>query len=164
MINDLLALKNPMYRLALRITLNSQEAEDIVQDVIIKIWKSPPQSPLQVEDGGVTNLKAYALKAVRNLALDRQRLKVNQTENIDGMDFSSGSSIEHTLEQQERIDLIRKAMEQLPEKQRSVMQLRDFEGYSYKEIADIMEISEEQVKVNLFRARQSIRQCIIHNS
>ena len=163
MINDLLALKNPMYRLALRITLNSQEAEDIVQDVIIKIWKSPPQSPPQGEDGGVTNLKAYALKAVRNLALDRQRLKVNQTENIDGMDFSSGSSIEHTLEQQERIDLIRKAMDQLPEKQRSVMQLRDFEGYSYKEIADIMEISEEQVKVNLFRARQSIRQCIIHN-
>ncbi|MBR4650474.1 MAG: RNA polymerase sigma factor [Prevotella sp.] len=164
MINDLLALKNPMYRLALRITLNSQEAEDIVQDVIIKIWKSPPQSPPQGEDGGVTNLKAYALKAVRNLALDRQRLKVNQTENIDGMDFSSGSSIEHTLEQQERIDLIRKAMDQLPEKQRSVMQLRDFEGYSYKEIADIMEISEEQVKVNLFRARQSIRQCIIHNA
>ena len=164
MINDLLALKNPMYRLALRITLNSQEAEDIVQDVIIKIWKSPPQSPPQGEDGGVTNLKAYALKTVRNLALDRQRLKVNQTENIDGMDFSSGSSIEHTLEQQERIDLIRKAMDQLPEKQRSVMQLRDFEGYSYKEIADIMEISEEQVKVNLFRARQSIRQCIIHNA
>lgn len=164
MINDLLALKNPMYRLALRITLNSQEAEDIVQDVIIKIWKSPPQSPPQGEDGGVTNLKAYALKAVRNLALDRQRLKVNQTENIDGMDFSSGSSIEHTLEQQERIDLIRKAMDQLPEKQRSIMQLRDFEGYSYKEIADIMEISEEQVKVNLFRARQSIRQCIIHNA
>ncbi len=159
MINDLLALKNPMYRLALRITLNSQEAEDIVQDVIIKIWRK-----MESEEWKADNLSSYALRMVRNLALDRQRLKVNQTENIDGMDFSSGSSIEHTLEQQERIDLIRKAMDQLPEKQRSVMQLRDFEGYSYKEIADIMEISEEQVKVNLFRARQSIRQCIIHNA
>ena len=151
-----------MYRLALRITLNSQEAEDIVQDVIIKLWRMLEQgalAPLGEDSRG-----PYAMRMVRNLALDRQRLKVNQMENIDGMDFSNGISIERTLEQQERINLIRKAMNSLPEKQRTVMQLRDFEGYSYKEIADIMEISEEQVKVNLFRARQCIRQCIIHNA
>ena len=51
-------------------------------------------------------------------------------------------------------------MAQLPEKQRIAMQLRDFEGRSYKEIADIMEITEDQVKVNIFRARQTIRQLI----
>jgi RNA polymerase sigma-70 factor (ECF subfamily) len=94
---------------------------------------------------------------VRNLALDRHRMKVNQTENIDGMDFISSSSVEHSLEQDERINTIRNAMEQLPEKQRVAMQLRDFEGYSYKEIAEVMEITEDQVKVNIFRARQSIR-------
>ena len=49
----------------------------------------------------------------------------------------------------------------LPEKQRSVMQLRDFEGKSYKEIAAILNISEEQVKVNIFRARQAIKQKFI---
>ncbi len=147
-------LKNIMYRLALRITLNSQEAEDIVQDVIIKLWKQ------QSGDTHIDNLEAYTLRMVRNLALDRQRMKVNQTENIDGMDFSGTSSVEDSIEQDERITAIRKAMEQLPEKQRVAMQLRDFEGRSYKEIADIMEITEDQVKVNIFRARQTIRQLI----
>ena len=54
--------------------------------------------------------------------------------------------------------LVRDIIDSLPEKQRSVMQLRDFEGKSYKEIAAIMEISEEQVKVNIFRARQTVKQ------
>ena len=151
---DILPLKNIMYRLALRITLNSQEAEDVVQDVIIKLWKQ--------QSGGthIDNLEAYTLRMVRNLALDRQRMKVNQTENIDGMDFSGTSSVEDAIEQDERISRIRQAMAQLPEKQRLAMQLRDFEGRSYKEIADIMEITEDQVKVNIFRARQTIRQLI----
>lgn len=151
---DILPLKNIMYRLALRITLNSQEAEDVVQDVIIKLWKQ--------QSGGthINNLEAYTLRMVRNLALDRQRMKVNQTENIDGMDFSGTSSVEDAIEQDERISRIRQAMAQLPEKQRIAMQLRDFEGRSYKEIADIMEITEDQVKVNIFRARQTIRQLI----
>ncbi len=148
---DILPLKNIMYRLALRIILNSQEAEDVVQDVIIKLWKMREQLE------GIDNLEAYTLRMVRNLALDRQRMKVNQTENIDGMDFFSSSSAEHAIEQDERINSIRQAMEQLPEKQRIAMQLRDFEGRSYKEIAEVMEISEDQVKVNIFRARQALR-------
>ncbi len=153
---DILPLKNIMYRLALRITLNSQEAEDIVQDVIIKLWKMREQLE------GVDNLEAYTLRMVRNLALDRQRMKVNQTENIDGMDFFSSSSVEASIETEERISNIRQAMERLPEKQRIAMQLRDFESRSYKEIADIMEITEEQVKVNIFRARQAVRQFIVN--
>lgn len=154
-ISSLLSLKNVMYRLALRITLNSQEAEDVVQDTIIKLWKTREQL------ADVQNLEAYALRTARNLAIDRQRMKINQTEDIDGMDFSSATSIEHTLEQQERIDSIRTAMERLPEKQRAAMQLRDFEGKTYKEISDIMDISEDQVKVNIFRARQAVRQFIV---
>lgn len=155
---DILPLKNIMYRLALRITLNSQEAEDVVQDVIIKLWKMREQLE------GVDNLEAYTLRMVRNLALDRQRMKVNQTENIDGMDFLSSSSVEASIETEERISNIRQAMERLPEKQRIAMQLRDFESRSYKEIADIMEITEEQVKVNIFRARQAVRQFIVNSS
>ena len=113
---------------------------------------------------GVDNLEAYTLRMVRNLALDRQRMKVNQTENIDGMDFLSSSSVEASIETEERISNIRQALERLPEKQRIAMQLRDFESRSYKEIADIMEITEEQVKVNIFRARQAVRQFIVQES
>jgi RNA polymerase sigma-70 factor (ECF subfamily) len=63
--------------------------------------------------------------------------------------------------QQDRISLIRRLIDTLPEKQRSCMQLRDFEGKSYKEIAKILDVSEEQVKINIFRARQTIKQKFI---
>ena len=60
--------------------------------------------------------------------------------------------------QQDRIRLIRRLVDSLPEKQRTIMLLREAEGKSYKEMAEIMGITEEQVKVNLFRARQTIKQ------
>ena len=108
----------------------------------------------------VENLESYALRLTRNLSIDRQRMKVNQVESFDELeDFHGGisNSIESRLEQQERIDSIRDIMMQMPEKQRLVMQLRDFEGKSYKEIALALEISEDQVKVNIFRARQFVK-------
>ena len=60
--------------------------------------------------------------------------------------------------QKDRIEMVRRLVDQLPEKQRSCMQLRDFEGKAYKDIAQILGITEEQVKVNIFRARQTIKQ------
>lgn len=54
--------------------------------------------------------------------------------------------------------IVKRLVDELPEKQRSCMQLRDFEGKPYKEIADVLGITEEQVKVNIFRARQNIKQ------
>ena len=75
----------------------------------------------------------------------------------DAPDSSYASNPEEQAMQQDRIQLVRRLINDLPEKQRSVMQLRDFEGKSYKEIAQIMGISEEQVKINIFRARQTIR-------
>ena len=62
------------------------------------------------------------------------------------------------MNQKDRIHLVRKLVDSLPEKQRTCMQLRDFEGKSYKEVAEILQISEDQVKVNIFRARQTIKQ------
>lgn len=126
----------------------------MVQDVIIKMWKMGERL------NDVENLESYALRLTRNLSIDRQRMKVNQVESFDELeDFHGGisNSIESRLEQQERIDSIRDIMMQMPEKQRSVMQLRDFEGKSYKEIALALEISEDQVKVNIFRARQFVK-------
>ena len=113
--NDVLPLKNELYRLALRITLNPAESEDIVQETMIKVWNRRDQWD------HIDSIEAYCLTICR-------------------------------------LALVRRLIDSLPEKQRSVMQLRDIEGKSYKEIADIMAISEEQVKVNIFRARQAIRQ------
>ena len=60
-------------------------------------------------------------------------------------------------DQSNRVRLVRQIIDTLPEKQRSCIQLRDFEGKSYKEVAEVMGISESQVKVNIFRARQAVK-------
>ena len=155
--NDVLPLKNELYRLALRITLNPAEAEDIVQETMIKVWNRREQWD------NIESIEAFCLTICRNISLDKMRKMENQNQSLsegehDAPDQSYSSNPEEQAMQQDRMQLIRQLINQLPEKRRSVMQLRDFEGKSYKEIAKVMGISEEQVKVNIFRARQTIRQ------
>ena len=155
--NDVLPLKNELYRLALRITLNPAEAEDIVQETMIKVWKKREQWD------DIESIEAFCLTICRNISLDKMRKMENQNQSLeegehDAPDQSYASNPEEQAMQQDKLKLIRRLINALPEKQRSAMQLRDFEGKSYKEIAQIMDISEEQVKVNIFRARQTIRQ------
>ena len=155
--NDVLPLKNELYRLALRITLTPAEAEDIVQETMIKVWNRREQWD------NIESIEAFCLTICRNISLDKMRKMENQNQSLsegehDAPDQSYSSNPEEQAMQQDRMQLIRQLINQLPEKQRSVMQLRDFEGKSYKEIAKVMGISEEQVKVNIFRARQTIRQ------
>jgi len=155
--NDVLPLKNELYRLALRITLNPAEAEDVVQETMMKVWNRRAQWE-QIE-----SIEAFCLTICRNLALDKTRKMGNQDQSLDtgehdAPDHSYAANPEEQAIQQDRVALVRKLINSLPEKQRSVMQLRDFEGKSYKEIAAVMNISEEQVKVNIFRARQAVKQ------
>lgn len=154
--NDILPLKDKLYRLALRITLNPADAEDVVQETMIKVWNKR-NSWDQIE-----NITTFCFTICRNLAVDKTRYMGNLTlslENeIDPSDESHHANPEEQTVQRDRIRVVRQLINQLPEKQRSCMQLRDIEGKSYKDIAAILEISEEQVKVNIFRARQTIKE------
>ena len=153
---DILPLKNKLFRLALRITLDHAEAEDVVQETIIKVWNR------REEWDQIENIEAFCLTVCRNLAVDKTR---RQT--LLSLDTASANTIaspslltphpEEQAVQRDRIRLVRRLIDSLPEKQRSCMQLRDVEEKSYRDIAQILGISEEQVKVNIFRARQSIR-------
>ena len=157
--NDVLPLKNELFRLALRITLNRAEAEDVVQETLIKVWNRRDRWD------EIESIEAFCLTICRNIAVDKMRKMENQNQSLeegqDAPDRSYFSNPEEQAMQQDRIQLVRRLIDNLPEKQRSVMQLRDFEGKSYKEIAQIMAISEEQVKINIFRARQTIKQKFI---
>jgi RNA polymerase sigma-70 factor (ECF subfamily) len=99
------------------------------------------------------------------LALDKTRRAENQNEQLndthDPPDSSYASNPEEQAVQRDRVALVRQLIDTLPEKQRSCMQLRDIEGKSYKEIAEVMGINEQQVKINIFRARQAIKQKFI---
>ena len=153
--NDVLPLKDVLYRLALRITLKHEEAEDIVQDTLIKVWNK------RDEWQDIDSIEAYSLTICRNLALDRLKRKDRHSESIDTLHLAlhdTGASPYEQIDQKDRLQMVKNIVNALPEKQRTCMQLRDFEGKTYKEIANIMSISEDQVKINLFRARQAVKQ------
>jgi len=152
--DDVLPLKNMLYRLALRITLNPAEAEDAVQDTLIRVWEH------RNEWEQIGSIEAYALTICRNISLDmagkagRGNVQLNEELSTSNVQCSMSESFEQT----ERLSLVRKLMDTLPEVQRSIMELRDVEGKTYQEIANILKLSETQVKVYLHRARTNIRQ------
>ena len=109
----------------------------------------------------IDSIEAFCMTICRNLALDRMRKMDNHNNSLDDSIRETPSATRNPYEemnQKDRIQLVRKLVDSLPEKQRTCMQLRDFEGKSYKEVAEILQISEDQVKVNIFRARQTIKQ------
>ena len=160
---DVLPLKNELFRLAMRITLNRQDAEDIVQETMLKVWSRREQW------AEIDSMEAFCLTICHNLALDRVKRMSRQTstsldsDTLDRADYSYDSDPEEQTVQRDRLQIVRQLMDTLPEKQRICIQLRDVEGKPYKEIAAIMAITEEQVKVNIFRARQTIKKKFIEN-
>lgn len=152
---DLLPLKNRLFRLALRITLDHAEAEDIVEDSLLRVWSK------REEMEEVENLEAYCLTICRNLALDRSAKKEAQNVSLDAQPYDTvdlSPDPQAQMEQAERLEIVRRIFSTLPERQRTILQLRDIEGKSVRETADIMQMSEANVKVMLHRARQLLRQ------
>lgn len=152
--NDVLPLKDKLFRLALRITLDRAEAEDIVQDTMIRVWNK------REEWSQFESIEAYCLIVARNLAIDRSQKKEAQNVELtpeleEEVDLYGPHD---QLVHDEKMKIIHQLVNELPEKQRLIMQLRDIEGESYKKIATVLNLTEEQVKVNLFRARQKVKQ------
>lgn len=152
--NDVLPLKDKLFRLALRITLNREDAEDMVQDTLLKVWQQ------MQEDVPIDNIEAFALTICRNHSIDHIQLKQQQNVCFDALVHDrpdNTPSAQEQMEQGERYRRVEQLLDSLPEKQRTAVQLRDIEGRSYREIAQIMDITESDVKVNIFRARQKLK-------
>jgi len=160
--NDILPLKNELFRLALRITQNREDAEDVVQETMMKVWSRRSDWPQ------IDSIEAFCLTICRNISLDKLRRMEHQTTSLDatlspslgegqGVGLSTFNPEEQAVSR-DRIELVRRLIALLPEKQRSCIQLRDIEGKSYRDIATILDITEQQVKINIFRARQAIKQ------
>lgn len=154
--DDVLPLKDKLFRLALRVTLNRAEAEDIVQDVLMRIWDK------REELREVESLEAYSLTVCRNLSIDRSQRRENFNTDLDSAPPTEDNAPQpdQMMMRNERLDNIKRLFDRLPQPQREAMQLRDIEGKPYKEIASITGQTEEQVKVNIFRARQYIKKQI----
>ena len=152
-----LPLKDKLYRHALSIIRDRSEAEDIIQDVFLKLWDK------KKELSRIENLEAYCYRATRNLTFDRLSKKsFRKTETLDTKDIELTETItpQTIFEDKETASIIEECINELSETQKSVFQLREIEGMSYKEIARTLDISEDIVKVSLFRARNNLKNAL----
>ena len=122
--NDILPLKDKLFRLALRITLDRAEAEDVVQDTMIRVWNKRDEWQ-QFE-----SVEAYCLIVAKNLAIDRSQKKDAQNVELspEMAEEADTSGPYDRLVNNERMKIIHRLIDELPEKQRLIMQLRDIEG------------------------------------
>ena len=141
-----------IYRFALKNTRDSEQAKDLVQDAFEKLW-------IKKDQIDASKAKAYLFQIVSNALIDRaRRAKLSAT-------FREQLPLQESIVVSEFIDLqetLEQAVAQLPEIQRHVVMLRDYEGYSYDEIGAITNLSEHQVKVYIFRARQKLRSILVN--
>lgn len=142
------SLKDEMCRFAKKFLQSSDEAEDLVQDLMLKFWQKKEEL---LQYG---NLKSYILKCVKNDCLNR--LKHHQVK-MNFAEVKLQTSDQFQMETNNLKDYILKYINELPEKQRLVIHLKDVEEHEVSEIAEILEMEENAVRVNLMRARQKIK-------
>ena len=146
-------LRPKLYRFALALTKRSDEAEDVVQDVGIKLWER------RVELEALHSVEAYAMSAVRNRCLDYARSPHNRIDElVEAYDTAHEQTPYQMVEQADMAAFVRRLINRLPEQQQTVIRLRDIEGYELDEISEILGINEGAVRTNLSRARQKIRE------
>ncbi|RNA63675.1 sigma-70 family RNA polymerase sigma factor [Chryseobacterium nematophagum] len=150
--NTVFILKNEMYRFAKRFVMSNDEAEDVVQDLMMKFW----QKKEELEQFG--NLKSYALKAVRNECLNRLK---HHNVKLGFADMQLHQSELYKMEVNNLKEHIIGFINQLPEKQRMVIHLKDVEEYDVSEISEILNMEENAIRVNLMRARQKVKEQIL---
>jgi RNA polymerase sigma-70 factor (ECF subfamily) len=150
-------LKNKLFRLASRLLGDPEEAQDIVQEVFIKLWNRREKLD------EYHSVEALAVVTTRNLCLDKLKAKKYPTERLENLKSDVPEpGIEIKTELIELADKIKEIIGQLPEQMRTIMQLRDIEGYDFEEIAEILGMNENAIRVNLSRARKKVREIMIN--
>lgn len=145
--------RDTLYRLALSICGDSVEAEDIVQDVFEKVWRTKDEILSH------TYPKAYICRIAHNLAIDRERIKKRrQTFSIN--EEITTNDITISAELSDIASITQQAIASLPDKQCLAIHLRDVEGYEIEEIAEVLGCDNTSVRMNLSRARSSVRERI----
>ncbi len=150
-------LKQKLFRFSLSIVRDRTKAEDVVQETCIKLWRQWSRI------SEIDNLEAWSMRLAKNLSIDKLRCKHQRTDRIEQAYHLEGDSPTpyQVTASNDTLGHIRQLMNQLPEKQRLVMHLRDIEEMSYQEICDTLQLPMSQVKVNLSRARKQMRTFLI---
>jgi len=138
-----------VYRFILKSLGNQQEAEDVIQGSFERLWKNKTKVEAK-------KAKSYLFTTAYHLMIDniRKGKRKRYIEEYDANKYSHSDSYSDLSE------ILQEALNRLPDNQKQLVLLRDYEGYSYKEIGEITNLSESQVKVYIFRARKTLKEYI----
>ncbi len=145
--------KDRVFRLAKRLLVSTEEAEDATQEVLVRLWnnKAKLEAYSSVEALAMTITKNYCLDQLKSKRASEMRIvHSNYTDRQAGLDRQT--------EDRDTWGWAEKIIETLPEQQKMILQMRDIEEYDYEEIAKIMDMNETAVRVALSRARKTLRE------
>lgn len=135
-----------LYRFMLKHIRDTEKARDLVQEAFAKMW-------VKVDEIDANKAKSYLFSTGYHTMIDLVRREKKQG-NFDEVDMAAQS---HSEQYSDLNEILHQALDKLPEVQKSVVLLRDYEGYSYQEIGEICALKEAQVKVYIFRARKALK-------
>ncbi|MBC6995591.1 RNA polymerase sigma factor [Neolewinella lacunae] len=147
------SVRDRLYRLALRVVNDADEAQDVVQDVLVKSWNK------REEIARLDNPPAWLMRMTQHQAIDRLRagqVRSAREREAAGPDLDPRTPY-RLAASSDSLSHIHRIIQQLPTDQRTVLHLREVEGMEYREIAEVTRLSPEQVKVYLHRGRTRLR-------
>lgn len=150
----LLPLYPRLQRVALRMLGNVEDAEDMVQEVYMKLWGKREELP------DVQNMEAYCVALTKNMCIDRLRLAEVDRVDVDDVPLSlaAADDVASLLERQDAVEQVKLIIETLPEKQQQVVTLRDIRDCTFEEIEEQTGLTAVNVRALLSRARKTIRE------
>jgi len=148
-----LPFKDKVFRLSKRLLTSTEEAEDATQELLFKLWKNRDKI------ASYKNTEAFAMTMTKNYCYDR--LKSKQASNLTLIHSNykeKETSLENKLEYIDSVDRVHLLINNLPDQQKLIIQLRDIEQYDFEEICEMVNMKPTAVRVSLSRARKTIRE------
>ncbi len=145
--------KDKLFRLAKRLLVSNEEAEDATQEVLVKLWI---RNETLIE---LKSIEAMAMTMTKNYCLDQLKAKRSNNMTIVHNNYTSNeASLQQKIEDVDSLNWVEKIINDLPEQQKLIIQMRDIEQYEFEQIAKILDMNEATIRVALSRARKTIRQ------
>lgn len=149
-IDELFVLySNDVFRYSLSLLRNVEESKDIVQEVFLKFQLSENEFRMDC------NYKTWLFKITRNLCFNKLKAKQNNSDTFDDLSFTGTQTFSY-----DDLITLKDALAKLTPDENELIYLRDFEKYSYKELADMLNVSIDNIKVRLFRTKQKLRKIL----
>lgn len=150
----LLPLYPRLQRVALRLLGNVEDAEDMVQEVYMKLWSKRDALP------DVQDVEAYCVTLTKNMCIDRLRMAEVEKEDVDEVPtmLAATDDVEAQVERRDAVEQVKQIIETLPEHQQQVITLRDMEDCSFEEIVEQTGLTAVNIRMLLSRARKTIRE------